>query len=76
MPKYLLLRYYRGGPEPHRRVPRMDHWAPEDVEAHGACAAARRRRRPDRRTSRTSGGIVTTTTRRPDEYRQTRHRHP
>jgi hypothetical protein len=36
MPKYLLLKYYRGGPEPHRRVPPMDQWAPEDVEAHGA----------------------------------------
>jgi hypothetical protein len=35
MPKYLLLKYYRGGPEPHRRVPPMDQWAPEDVEAHG-----------------------------------------
>jgi hypothetical protein len=36
MPKYLLLKYYRGGPEPHRRVPPMDQWPPEDVEAHGA----------------------------------------
>jgi hypothetical protein len=36
MPKSLLLKYYRGGPEPHRRVPPMDQWAPEDVEAHGA----------------------------------------
>jgi hypothetical protein len=36
MPKYLLLKYYRGGPEPHRRVSPMDQWAPEDVEAHGA----------------------------------------
>lgn len=66
MPKYLLLKYYRGGLEPHRRVPPMDQWAPEVVEAHGAFLHhVRRRRRPDRRTSRTSGGIVTTTTRRP-----------
>ncbi len=36
MPKYLLLKHYRGGPEPHRRVPPMDQWAPEDVEAHMA----------------------------------------
>ena len=36
MPKYLLLKHYRGGPEPHRRVPPMDQWAPEDVEAHFA----------------------------------------
>src|SRR5512132_2406302 len=34
MPKYLLLKHYRGGPEPHRSVPPMDQWAPEDVEAH------------------------------------------
>ncbi len=34
MPKYLLLKHYRGGPESHRPVPPMDQWAPEDVEAH------------------------------------------
>ena len=36
MPKYLLLKHYRGGPEPHRPAPPMDQWAPEDVEAHMA----------------------------------------
>ena len=36
MPKYLLLKHYRGGPEPHHRYPPMDQWAPEDVEAHMA----------------------------------------
>jgi len=36
MPKYLLLKHYRGGPQPHRPVPPMDQWAPEDVEAHMA----------------------------------------
>ncbi|HEX5086821.1 MAG TPA: YciI family protein [Nocardioides sp.] len=36
MPKYLLLKHYRGGPEPVRDVPPMDQWAPEDVEAHMA----------------------------------------
>src|SRR3954451_1800887 len=36
MPKYLLLKHYRGGPEPHRAGPPMDEWAPEDVEAHVA----------------------------------------
>src|ERR1051326_9494135 len=36
MPKYLLLKHYRGGPAPHRPVPPMDQWAPEDVEAHMA----------------------------------------
>ena len=36
MPKYLLLKHYRGGPEPHRSVPPIDQWAPEDVEAHMA----------------------------------------
>ena len=24
MPKHLRLKHYRGGPEPHRRVPPMD----------------------------------------------------
>jgi hypothetical protein len=36
MPKYLLLKHYRGGPEPHHAFPPMDQWAPEDVEAHMA----------------------------------------
>ena len=36
MPKYLLLKHYRGGPEPHRPYPPLDQWAPEDVEAHFA----------------------------------------
>ena len=36
MPKYLLLKHYRGGPEPHHPFPPMDEWAPEDVEAHMA----------------------------------------
>src|SRR5215210_6412282 len=36
MPTYLLLKHYRGGPKPHRPVPPMDQWAPEDVEAHVA----------------------------------------
>jgi hypothetical protein len=34
MPKYLLLKHYGGGPEPHHAFPPMDQWAPEDVEAH------------------------------------------
>lgn len=35
MAKYLLLKHYRGGPEPmpNARVP-MPEWAPEDVTAH------------------------------------------
>ena len=33
MPKYLLLKHYRGGPDPYRPCPPMDQWAPEDVEA-------------------------------------------
>lgn len=36
MPKYLLLKHYCGGPEPHLDVPPMDQWDPEDVEAHMA----------------------------------------
>jgi hypothetical protein len=34
MAKYLLLKHYRGGPQPHHPFPPMDQWAPEDVEAH------------------------------------------
>ena len=33
MAKYLLLKHYRGGPEP-LGVPPMDQWTPEEVEAH------------------------------------------
>ncbi|WP_304454036.1 YciI family protein [Nocardiopsis sp. YSL2] len=36
MPRYLLIKHYRGGPEPHRPVPPMEEWAPEDAEAHTA----------------------------------------
>lgn len=36
MPKYLLLKHYRGGPPAHRDVPPMDQWDPKDVEAHMA----------------------------------------
>ena len=34
MPKYLILKHYRGGPTPHHPFPPMDQWAPQDVEAH------------------------------------------
>ncbi len=33
MPKYLLLKHYSGGPEPHDFAP-MSEWSPEDVTAH------------------------------------------
>jgi hypothetical protein len=36
MAKYLLLKHYSGGPEPHHPFPPLDQWAPEDVEAHMA----------------------------------------
>src|SRR5215216_6421690 len=36
MPKYLLLKHYSGGPQPHRPVPPIDQWDPQDVEAHMA----------------------------------------
>src|SRR5712691_316169 len=36
MPKFLLLKHYRGGPEPHHPFPPLDQWAPQDVEAHMA----------------------------------------
>jgi hypothetical protein len=31
MPKYLLLKHYRGAPGALPSVPPMDEWAPEDV---------------------------------------------
>ncbi|MGE4426467.1 MAG: YciI family protein [Solirubrobacteraceae bacterium] len=34
MPKYLILKHYRGGPEPHHPFPPMDQWDPADVDAH------------------------------------------
>ena len=56
MPKYLLLKHYRGGPEPHRPYPPMDQWAPEDVEAHMAFQQARQRAaRGERRVRRRAG---------------------
>lgn len=36
MPKFLLLKHYRGGPDAYNPVPPMDQWAAEDVEAHMA----------------------------------------
>ncbi|MBC7297063.1 MAG: hypothetical protein H5T79_12110 [Dietzia sp.] len=33
MAKYLLLKHYRGAPEPPNNVP-MTEWAPEEVSAH------------------------------------------
>jgi hypothetical protein len=39
MPKYLLLKHYRGGPEPHRPVPPMDQWAPAVVDAQALTPA-------------------------------------
>ena len=67
MPKYLLLKHYRGGPTPHHPFPPMDQWAPEDVEAHmaflkhvGRVAQGERRvRRRDRRSRRRAHGCAT-----------------
>ncbi len=33
MAKYLLLKHYRGAPDAVNNVP-MDHWTPEEVDAH------------------------------------------
>lgn len=32
--KYLLLKHYRGGPAPVVDMEPMDHWTPEEVDAH------------------------------------------
>lgn len=34
MPRFLLLKHYRGGPEAHHDMPPMDRWSPEAVDAH------------------------------------------
>jgi hypothetical protein len=36
MPKYLLLKHYRGGPELPTPVPPMPEWDPADIDAHMA----------------------------------------
>jgi hypothetical protein len=36
MTKYLLLKHYRGGPDPHHPFPPMDEWDPAAVDAHMA----------------------------------------
>ena len=36
MPKFLLLKHYRGGPELPTPVPPMPQWDPKDIEAHMA----------------------------------------
>jgi hypothetical protein len=33
MPKYLLLKHYRGGPEPHAFAP-MSEWTADEISAH------------------------------------------
>lgn len=35
MAKYLLLKHYRGGPQPHQNAESpMDQWTPEEITAH------------------------------------------
>ena len=34
MAKYLLLKHYRGGPSPVVPYEPMDHWTPEEIDAH------------------------------------------
>lgn len=35
MAKYLLLKHYRGGPQPHENAKSpMDQWTPEEITAH------------------------------------------
>lgn len=34
--KYLLLKHYRGGPEPVEGWTTMDQWTPEEIDAHVA----------------------------------------
>ena len=34
MPKYLILKHYRGGPTPYVEFEPLDRWAPDKVDAH------------------------------------------
>jgi hypothetical protein len=34
MPKFLLLKHYAGGPEPHPNCIPMEEWTPEEISAH------------------------------------------
>jgi len=34
MPKYLLLKHYRGGPEPKCEMVEMSRWTPDEITAH------------------------------------------
>jgi hypothetical protein len=34
MPKYLLLKHYRGGPDGHPNYAPMSEWTPEEITAH------------------------------------------
>ncbi|MDV3220983.1 YciI family protein [Intrasporangium sp.] len=34
MPKFLLLKHYRGAPDLPEPVPPMDQWTPEDIDRH------------------------------------------
>ncbi|HZC70210.1 MAG TPA: YciI family protein [Jatrophihabitans sp.] len=34
MPKYLLLKHYAGGPEPHSDFSTMDEWTEDEINAH------------------------------------------
>lgn len=36
MPKFLLMKHYRGGPDLPKPLPPMDQWAPEDIDRHMA----------------------------------------
>lgn len=36
MPKYLLLKHYRGGPEPHANAAPMSEWSEDEITAHMA----------------------------------------
>jgi hypothetical protein len=56
MPKYLFLKHYRGGPEPHHPFPPMDQWAPRGRGgAHGLPEARQRAARAERRVRRRAG---------------------
>jgi hypothetical protein len=56
MPRYLLLKHYRGGPEPHRPFQPMNRWAPRGRGgAHRLPKACQRAAGGQRRVRRRAG---------------------
>ena len=61
VPKFLLLKHYRGGPETHPNCAPMSEWSPAEISAHIAfqhevCRVLQGARRVPRRAGGQPGG--------------------